>query len=88
LDNKLALSELYNGVGTEDSVDRISQFTRDKVIVRRALFTHTFAFLHTVTVFVKENRETGKVVQKPCLFTRQSRSVQLDSRSVCDFVAR
>jgi len=84
LDNKLALSELYSGVGTEDSVDRISQFTRDKVIVRRI---HLF-FLHIVTVFVKENRETGKVVQKPCLFTRQSHSVQLDSRSVCDFVAR
>jgi len=40
------------------------------------------------TVFVKEDREKGKVVQKPCLLTRQSRSVQLDSRSVCDFVAR
>jgi len=32
------------------------------------------------TVFVKEDRETGKAVQKPCLFTRRSRSVQLDSR--------
>jgi len=40
------------------------------------------------TVFVKEDRETGKLVQKLCLFKRQSRSVQLDSRSVCDFVAR
>jgi len=30
-----------------------------------------------------EDRETGKVVQKPRLFMRQSRSVQLDSRSVC-----
>jgi len=45
-------------------------------------------FRHFGTVFVKEDRETGKVVQKLCLFTRQSRSVQLDSRSVCDFVAR
>jgi len=46
-------------------------------------------FRHFGSVFVKEDRETGKVVQKPCLFTRrQSRSVQLDSRSVCDFVAR
>jgi len=40
-----------------------------------------------LALFVKEDRETGKVVQKPCLFVRQSRSVQLDSRSVCDFVA-
>jgi len=40
------------------------------------------------TVSVKEDREKGKVVQKPCLLTRQSRSVQLDSRSVCGFVAR
>jgi len=44
-------------------------------------------FHHFGTVFVKEDRETGKVVQKPCLFTRQSRSVRLDSRSVCNFVA-
>jgi len=41
-------------------------------------------FCHFGTVFVKEDRETGKVVQKPCLRD----SVQLDSRSVCDFVAR
>ena len=40
------------------------------------------------TAFAKEDRETGKVVQKPCLFTRQSRSVQLDSRSVCDFATK
>ena len=40
------------------------------------------------TVFVKEDRETEKVVQKPCLYMRQSRSVQLDSRSVCVFVSR
>jgi len=40
------------------------------------------------TVFAKEDLETGKVAQKPCLFMRQSRSVQLDSRRVCDFVAR
>ena len=41
-------------------------------------------FHHFGTVFAKEDRETGKLVQKPCLFTRQSRSsVQLDSRSVC-----
>ena len=39
-------------------------------------------FRHFGSVFVKEDRETGKVVQKPCLFTRQSRRVQLDSRSV------
>ena len=46
-------------------------------------------FHHFGSVFVKEDRETGKLVQKPCLFTRQSRSsVRLDSRSVCDFVAR
>jgi len=46
-------------------------------------------FHHFGTVFVKGDRETGKLVQTPCLFTRQSRSsVQLDSRSVCDFVAR
>ena len=36
----------------------------------------TEQFRHFGTVFVKEVRETGKVVaQKPCLFTRQSRSV-------------
>jgi len=51
--------------------------------VQKSLDTERF-----VTVFVKEDRETGKVAQKPCLFTRQSRSVQLDSRSVCEFVAR
>jgi len=45
-------------------------------------------FHHFGTVFVEEDRETGKVVQKLCLFTRQSRRVQLDSRSVCDFVER
>ena len=45
-------------------------------------------FHHFGTVFVKEDRETGKVVQKPCLFTRQSHSMQLDSRSVCDVVTR
>jgi len=45
-------------------------------------------FRHFGSAFVKENRETGKVVQKPCLFTRQSGRVQLDSRSVCDVVAR
>ena len=44
-------------------------------------------FRHFGSVFVKEDREAGKVAQKPCLFTRQSRSsVQLDSRSVCDIV--
>jgi len=44
-------------------------------------------FRHFGTVFVKEDRETGKVVQKPCFFVRQSRSVPFDSRSVCDIVA-
>jgi len=29
---------------------------------------------------VKEDPETGKVVQKPCLFMRQNRSVQLRSQ--------
>ena len=41
----------------------------------------TEQFHHFGTVFVKEHRETGKVVQKPCLFTRQSCSMQLDSRT-------
>jgi len=45
-------------------------------------------FHHFGTVFMKKDGETGKVVQKPRLFTRQRRSAQLDSRSVCDFVAR
>ena len=40
-------------------------------------------FHHFGTVFVEEDRETGKVVQKPCLFTRQSRSVLLDSLRRC-----
>jgi len=31
---------------------------------------------HFGTVFVKEDRDTGKVEQKPCLFKRQSRSVR------------
>jgi len=48
----------------------------------------TEQFRHFGTVFVKEDRERGKVVQKPRLFARQSRSMQPDSRSVCDFVAR
>ena len=38
-------------------------------------------FRYFGTVFVKEDRETGKEVQKTCLFTRQS-------RSVCGFVVR
>ena len=33
---------------------------------------------------MKEDCETGKVVQKPCLFMQQSRSEQLDSCSVFD----
>ena len=45
-------------------------------------------FHHFETVFVKKDSETGKVVQKPCLFMRQSRSMQLDSRSICNFVVR
>ena len=40
-------------------------------------------FHHLRAVFM-EDHETGKVVQKPCLFMRQSHSVQLHSRSVCD----
>ena len=40
-------------------------------------------FNHFGSVFVKEDRETEKVVPKPCLFTRQSRSVQLDSLRRC-----
>jgi len=43
-------------------------------------------FRHFGTVSVNEDRETGKVVQKLCLLMRQSRSVQFDSCSVCDFV--
>ena len=40
-------------------------------------------------VFVKADRETGKVVRKPCVFTRQSGSMQHDSGSVCsDCVTR
>jgi len=37
-------------------------------------------FHHFGTVFEKEDRETGKVV---VFVKRQSRSVQLDNRSVC-----
>ena len=44
-------------------------------------------FHHLRAVFVKEDHETEKVVQKPCLFMRQSHSMQLDSRSICDSVA-
>jgi len=37
-------------------------------------------FHHFGTVFAKEDRETGKVVQKQCLFMRlSSRSMRLDS---------
>ena len=43
---------------------------------------------HFGAVFAEEDRETGRVVPRPCLSTRQSHSVQLDSRRVCDFVAR
>ena len=35
-------------------------------------------FRHFGIAFVKKDRKTGKVVQKPCLLVRQS-------RSVCDF---
>jgi len=49
-------------------------------------------FHHFGTLFVKEDCEARKVVQKPCLFMRQSRSVQLDSRDKvahsCDKIAR
>jgi len=62
---------------------------RKRTISRRVQKRLDMELLHHFgAVFVKEDRETGKVPQKPCLFTRQSRSVQLDSRSVCDFVAR
>jgi len=44
------------------------------------LYTKQFHYFRTV--FVKQDRETGKVAQKPCSFTRQSRSVQLDSRAI------
>ena len=44
-------------------------------------------FHHFGTVFVKEDGEMGKIVLKPCLFMRQSRSVQLDSGSVYDYHA-
>jgi len=46
-------------------------------------------FHHFGTVFVKEARETGKVVQKPCLFVQlDSRSVQLDKVACsCDKIA-
>ena len=39
-------------------------------------------------VFVKEDRKTGKVVQKLCFFMRQSRSVRLDSHSICKLMSR
>jgi len=39
-------------------------------------------FYHFGTVFVNEDNETGKVVQKPCLFMRQSRSVARYSRAL------
>jgi len=45
-------------------------------------------FHHVRTVFVKEDRETEKVVQKPCLFMRWSRRVQLDSRRIILRLAR
>jgi len=45
-------------------------------------------FRHFRTVFVEEDRETGKVAQKPCLFARQSRRVQLDSRTASASLSR
>ena len=45
-------------------------------------------FRHFGTVFMNEDRETGKVAQKPCLFARQSRSVQLDSRTASASLSR
>ena len=45
-------------------------------------------FHHFGTVFAKEDCETRKVVQKPCLFMRQSRSVQLDSRTASATLSR
>ena len=62
-----------------ESVRSIEELRKDYIMVE---------FRHFGTVFVKEDSETGKVVQKPGLFMRQSHSVQLYRRSVCDFVAR
>ena len=50
--------------------------------------TIRYGTISRLGLFVKEDRETGKVVRKLCLFMRQSRSVHLDSRGLCDFVAR
>ena len=39
-------------------------------------------FHHFGSVFVKEDRETGKVVQKPCLFVRQNRAITSNGLSL------
>ena len=39
-------------------------------------------FHHFGSVFVKEDRETGKVVQKPCLFVRQNRAIKSNGLSL------
>jgi len=51
-----------------------------------------------LALFVKEDRETGKVVQKPCLFVRQSQRATRQSQTLrlcrvivahsCDKIAR
>jgi len=55
-----------------ESVRSIEEFRKDYIWNNFIIFG---------IVLVKEYRETGIVVQKPCLFMRRSRSVQLDSRA-------
>ena len=45
-------------------------------------------FDHFGSVFVKEDRETGKVVQKPCLLTRQSATRQSQRLRLCHTIKR
>ena len=42
---------------------------------------------HLGTVFAKEDRETGKVVQKPCLFVRRNSTVAASATLSRDKVA-
>ena len=46
-------------------------------------------FHHFGTVFVKVDRETGKVVLKPCLFVTKSATLSRDKVAhSCDFKSR
>ena len=75
----------YNILGKQFSFSRPSCKTKAYINQRLQKRLYIENFHHFGTVFVKR-WETGKVVQKPSLFMQQSRSMRLDSCSICDYV--